>query len=141
MTNKSSSRPEPKSAAADPAATCEQTMMNHIQAQIIDTVAASAPTLDTSAPSDPDQQTTDKVQSAITAWVGMTKEGDAVEAMIAAQLVASQNLTMATIKRAMKRTTGSSHYGTCIIDACRISTLTLRQIETLARYRTWKRQS
>ena len=108
---------------------CEQAILDHIQSQVVSTLATDKAGAD------------DKIQNAITAWVGVTREGDAVEAMIAAQLVASQEVTMAIMARAIKRTVNSSHYGSCIVDACRMATLSLRQIETLARYRTWKRQS
>ncbi len=108
---------------------CERAILDHIQSQVVSTLETDKAGAD------------DKIHSAITAWVGVTHAGDAVEAMIAAQLVASQELTMAIMARAIKRTASSSHYGTCIADACRMATLSLRQIETLARYRTWKRQA
>jgi len=45
---------------------------------------------------------------------------------------------MAAMSRAITRTSQPGHLGATITDACRAANATLRQIETLARYRTWR---
>ena len=75
---------------------------------------------------------------AIAAWLGLAQDGDAVEQMIAAQMVATHDLAMITLGRAMTRAGTSSYFGESLRDASRVLTANLRQIETLARYRTWK---
>ena len=78
---------------------------------------------------------------ALAAWLGLTQDGDAIEAMITAQLVATHDLTLTAMGRAITRARQPGHFGTYITDACRAAQATLRQIETLARYRTWRSKS
>ena len=119
----------------------------HIIRQIGDTVTTPAPAKDSETDSatepstDPgDDQKSSREDGALAAWLGLTKEGDAVEAMIAAQLVATHELAMAVMGRAITRTSQPGHFGPYVTDACRAANATLRQIETLARYRTWRAQ-
>ncbi|NKB44431.1 MAG: hypothetical protein GKS03_09165 [Alphaproteobacteria bacterium] len=115
----------------------QEIFRRHIIRQIGDTVHTPPATEngDDEPASDEDEK---KENGALAAWLGLTKEGDAVEAMIAAQLVATHELAMAVMGRAITRTHQSGHFGAYITDACRAANATLRQIETLARYRTWR---
>lgn len=114
----------------------------HIIRQIDDTVLGPPPDQEdeTDDPDSEDDQNAQRQNGALAAWLGLTKEGDAIEAMIAAQLVATHELAMAVMGRAITRTRQPDHFGAYVTDACRAATATLRQIETLARYRTWRAQ-
>ena len=79
-------------------------------------------------------------KGALAAWAGLTENGDAVESMIAAQMVATHDLSMAALSQAIDRANESGYFGGYIHDACKIARITLQQIETLARYRTWRRR-
>ncbi|MBT4741252.1 MAG: hypothetical protein HN793_07170 [Rhodospirillaceae bacterium] len=113
----------------------------HIIRQIDDTVLGPPPEQDGETEDlNDDDKKADRENGALAAWLGLTKEGDAVEAMIAAQLVATHELAMAVMGRAITRTSQPGHFGAYVTDACRAANATLRQIETLARYRTWRAQ-
>lgn len=76
------------------------------------------------------------------AWSGLTSDGDAVEAMLAAQMVVTHDLAMAAIGAAVDLTGGRSRYfGDSITEACKVARANLQQVETLARYRTWRRKT
>lgn len=128
----------------------------HIIGQITNTVAtqapAAAPTQGTGAPGEEPGEDTGESKAksndvgiresgALAAWLGLTQHGDAIEAMIAAQLVATHDLTMSAMGRAITRTHQPGPFGSYITDACRAANASLRQIETLARYRTWRSKS
>lgn len=74
----------------------------------------------------------------LAAWEGLAEDGDAVEQMLAAQMIATHGLAMITLQRAMARAGKGSYFGESIRDAGRVLAANLRQVETLARYRTWK---
>lgn len=83
-----------------------------------------------------------RVTSTLTAWVGMSRESDSIEAMLAAQIVVTHDLTMAAIGSAMNRTgEARCHFSNSVTEACKVARTTLQQIETLARYRTWRHRS
>jgi hypothetical protein len=58
--------------------------------------------------------------------------------MIAAQLVATHDLSMMAIAQAIHRANATGYFGGYINDACKVARVNLQQIETLARYRTWR---
>lgn len=124
----------------------------HIIGQITQTVATKTPTTTNDKSGEGTDESTDKNKDenkghgiresgALAAWLGLTQHGDAIEAMIAAQLVATHDLTMSAMGRAITRTHQPGHFGSYITDACKAANATLRQIETLARYRTWRSKS
>lgn len=118
----------------------------HIIGQITKTVMPENEAQDGNTP-DADNSDKDDAKAslresgALAAWLGLTKDGDAIEAMITAQLVATHDLTMTAMGRAITRARQPGHYGTSVTDACKAAQATLRQIETLARYRTWRSKS
>lgn len=152
MTETPSFPVEPSEAQDTPHQGCPETVMDLILSQLstaLDVPGATAQTgiatgphsaLEADAEPDHKLSPADKLQNALATWAGLADDGDEIEAMIAAQLVASQDLSMRTIGRAINRVRGPGHAGTSISDACKVATLSLRQIETLSRYRTWKHQ-
>ena len=80
----------------------------------------------------------DRASGALSAWAGLTGGTDTVEAMIAAQIVATHDLSMMAIGRAIRRASETGYFGGYINDACKVARVALGQIETLARYRTWR---
>ncbi len=79
-------------------------------------------------------------KGALAAWAGLTDNGDPVEEMIVAQMVTTHDLSMAALSQAINRANEFGYFGGYIHDASKISRLILQQIETLARYRTWRRR-
>lgn len=82
-----------------------------------------------------------RVTSVVAAWTGLTQDSDAVEALLTAQMIVTHDLSMSAIGIAAESSGDSrSMFGTKVRDACAIARVTLQQIETLARYRTWRTQ-
>lgn len=100
---------------------------------------------DVATPDEPDikaKTADERVEGALAAWGGLSGNSDAVEAMIAAQLVVTHELTMSTIADAFACSDGSRillRYD--LNNVCKMTRASLRQIETLARYRAWRMRS
>lgn len=82
-----------------------------------------------------------RVDGALAAWAGLHQDGDAIEAMLAAQIVVTHELAMTTMGIAVTNAdTSRIRFGSKVSDACKIARANLQQVETLARYRTWRRR-
>lgn len=100
---------------------------------------------DVAPPDEPDikaKTADERIKGALAAWGGLSDNSDAVEAMIAAQLIVTHELTMSTIADAFACSDGSRILlGDDLNDVCKMTRASLRQIETLARYRAWRMRS
>lgn len=110
---------------------------SHLKNQIIQSLRRSC-----EGEADPSPEAERRVIGTLVAWSGLTSDGDAVEAMLAAQMVVTHDLAMAVIGAAVDRTGGRScYFGDSVTEACKVARANLQQIETLARYRTWRRKT
>lgn len=83
-----------------------------------------------------------RVEGALAAWAGLQQNSDAIEAMLAAQLIVTHELAMTTIGIAVNNSdTSRILFGSKVNDVCKITRANLQQVETLARYRTWRRRT
>lgn len=90
----------------------------------------------------PDGKKDSRGESSLAAWTGLNRDSDAVEAMISAQLIVTHELTMATITEAIACSDGARILlSNDLNDVCKMTRATMHQVETLARYRTWRRRT